>query len=55
MPKKILIVEDDTDMVELLCFNLKTVGYALGTAVDGIEAFKKGFFWNCLVIFHWLV
>ena len=41
MPKKILIVEDDTDMVELLRFNLKTQGYALGTATDGIEALKK--------------
>jgi CheY-like chemotaxis protein len=41
MPKRILIVEDDTDMVELLRFNLKTVGYALGTAADGIEALKK--------------
>jgi len=41
MPKKILVVEDDLDMVELLRFNLKTEGYALGTAADGIEALKK--------------
>ena len=38
MPKKILVVEDDLDMVELLRFNLKREGYALGTAADGIEA-----------------
>ncbi|MCX6925117.1 MAG: response regulator [Verrucomicrobia bacterium] len=41
MPKKILIVEDDIEMVELLRFNLKAEGYALGTAADGIEALKK--------------
>ncbi len=41
MPKKILVVEDDLDMVELLCFNLKKEGSALGTAIDGIEALKK--------------
>lgn len=41
MPKKILVVEDDPDMAELLRFNLKTEGYALGTATDGIEALKK--------------
>ena len=28
-------------MVELLRFNLKTAGYSLGTAADGIEALKK--------------
>jgi two-component system, OmpR family, alkaline phosphatase synthesis response regulator PhoP len=41
MPKKILVVEDDMDMVDLLRFNLKSEGYALGTATDGIEALKK--------------
>ncbi|MCX6922339.1 MAG: response regulator [Verrucomicrobia bacterium] len=41
MAKKILVVEDDLDMVELLRFNLKTEGYALGTAADGVEAVKK--------------
>ena len=41
MPKKILVVEDDIEMVELLCFKLKTEGYALGTATNGIEALKK--------------
>jgi DNA-binding response OmpR family regulator len=41
MPKKILVVEDDIDMVDLLRFNLKKEGFALGTAADGIEALKK--------------
>lgn len=41
MRKKILVVEDDNDIVELLCFNLKKAGFAIGTANDGIEALKK--------------
>ena len=41
MRKKILVVEDDTDLVELLAFNLKKAGFAIGTAVDGVEALKK--------------
>lgn len=41
MQKRILVVEDDADMRELLCFNLKRAGFLTGTAVDGIEALKK--------------
>lgn len=41
MQKKILVVEDDADLVELLRFNLKKAGFAVGTAGDGIEALKK--------------
>ncbi|MEY2467066.1 MAG: two-component system, OmpR family, phosphate regulon response regulator PhoB [Verrucomicrobiota bacterium] len=41
MRKKILVVDDDADIVELLCFNLKKAGFAIGTAVNGIEALKK--------------
>jgi DNA-binding response OmpR family regulator len=41
MRKKILVVDDDTDLVELLCFNLKKAGYSIGTAMDGVEALKK--------------
>lgn len=41
MRKKILVVEDDADLVELLRFNLKKAGFAVGTAFDGIEALKK--------------
>jgi DNA-binding response OmpR family regulator len=39
--KRILVVEDDQDLIELLCFNLKKAGFAIGTAVDGIEGLKK--------------
>jgi two-component system alkaline phosphatase synthesis response regulator PhoP len=41
MRKKILVVDDDADLVELLCFNLKKAGFAIGTACEGIEALKK--------------
>lgn len=41
MRKKILVVDDDADAVELLSFNLKKAGFAIGTAFDGIEALKK--------------
>src|SRR5215475_8550832 len=41
MRKKILVVEDDSELVELLSYQLKTAGFAIGTAVDGIEALKK--------------
>ncbi len=41
MPKKILVVEDDPELVELLRFNLKKAGFAVGTAADGIDALKK--------------
>ncbi len=41
MPKKILVVEDNADMMELLTFNLKKAGFAIGTAANGIEALKK--------------
>jgi len=41
MQKRILVVEDDSDMVELLRFNLKGAGFQVGTAKDGIEALKK--------------
>lgn len=41
MRKKILVVEDDLELVELLCFNLRKAGFSVGTANDGIEALKK--------------
>ena len=41
MRKKILVVEDDAEVVELVCFNLKRAGFATGTAKDGVEALKK--------------
>lgn len=41
MRKRILVVDDDPDQVQLLAFNLKRAGYAVGTAGDGVEALKK--------------
>lgn len=41
MRKKILVVDDDADIVELLSFNLKQAGFAIGTAFNGIEALRK--------------
>jgi DNA-binding response OmpR family regulator len=39
--KKILVVEDDPDLVELLSFNLRAAGFIVATAADGIDALKK--------------
>jgi DNA-binding response OmpR family regulator len=39
--KKILVVEDDPDLVELLSFNLKGCGFIVSTAADGVEGLKK--------------
>jgi len=41
MRKKILVVDDDPDLVGLLRFNFKKAGFAVGTAAHGIEALKK--------------
>jgi DNA-binding response OmpR family regulator len=41
MQKKILVVDDDVEMVDLLGFSLKQAGFAIGTAMNGIEALKK--------------
>ncbi|HWD93390.1 MAG TPA: response regulator [Verrucomicrobiae bacterium] len=41
MRKKILVVDDDPELVELVSFNLKQAGYAVGTAFNGVEALKK--------------
>jgi two-component system, OmpR family, alkaline phosphatase synthesis response regulator PhoP len=41
MRKKILVVDDDADLVEMVCFNLKKAGFAIGTAFNGVEALKK--------------
>jgi DNA-binding response OmpR family regulator len=39
--KKILLVEDDPDLVELLSFNLRGCGFNVSTANDGLDALKK--------------
>jgi|SRR5436190_10880962 len=41
MRKKILVVDDDADWVELISFNLKKAGFLIGTASNGIDALKK--------------
>ena len=41
MQKKILVVDDDAELVELIGFNLKQAGYAIGTASNGVDAIKK--------------
>jgi DNA-binding response OmpR family regulator len=40
MPKKILVVDDEPDAVDLVQFNLKGAGYEVVTAGDGAEALK---------------
>lgn len=40
-PGKILVVDDEPDIVEFISYNLKTKGYQIATASDGIEAVKK--------------
>jgi DNA-binding response OmpR family regulator len=41
MRKKILVVDDDAELVELISFNLKQAGYTVATASDGVDAIKK--------------
>ena len=38
---RILVVDDEPDIIELVEFNLKQAGYAVSTAADGAEALKK--------------
>lgn len=38
--RKVLVVDDDSDIVELLTYNLKKEGYEVMTAYDGKEAVK---------------
>jgi DNA-binding response OmpR family regulator len=41
MKARILIVDDEQDMVELLSFNLRRHGYEVVAAHDGLEALKR--------------
>jgi DNA-binding response OmpR family regulator len=38
LPKRILIVDDDTDILTLLKFQLRYTGWTISTATDGAEA-----------------
>jgi DNA-binding response OmpR family regulator len=41
MRRKILVVEDDPDQLEVICLSLKAAGFAIGTAVNGTDALVK--------------
>src|SRR5437763_3148368 len=41
MRRKILVVEDNTELLGLLRLNFKAAGFAIATASSGIEALKK--------------
>lgn len=41
MPKKVLIVDDEADLVETLKFRLEATGYAVASAGDGQEGLKR--------------
>ncbi len=41
MRKKILLVEDNTELLDLLRLSFKRAGFAVGTATNGIDAVRK--------------
>lgn len=41
LPSKILIVDDEPDIVEFISYSLKSKGYLIATARDGVEAIRK--------------
>jgi two-component system alkaline phosphatase synthesis response regulator PhoP len=41
LPGKILIVDDEPDIVEFISYNLRNKGYSIDTARDGVEAIRK--------------
>lgn len=41
LPGKILIVDDEPDIVEFISYSLKSKGYHIATAGDGVEAIRK--------------
>jgi two-component system, OmpR family, alkaline phosphatase synthesis response regulator PhoP len=41
MRKKLLVVEDNSDLLELLRLAFKEAGYSVATAANGLEALKK--------------
>jgi len=40
MRNRVLVVEDDQDLVELLDFNLRSAGFSTSTASNGVEALQ---------------
>lgn len=41
MRKKILVVDDNAELLELLALSIKSAGYAIATATDGLDALQK--------------
>jgi len=41
MRRKILVVEDDPDQLEVISLSLKAAGFAIGTAANGTDALVK--------------
>lgn len=41
LPVKILIVDDEPDIIEFIGYNLKSKGFVTSTAKDGVEALRK--------------
>lgn len=41
LPGKILIVDDEPDIVEFIAYNLRSKGYSIASARDGVEAIRK--------------
>jgi two-component system alkaline phosphatase synthesis response regulator PhoP len=41
LPEKILIVDDEPDIIEFINYNLKSKGYLTETANNGVEAIRK--------------
>ena len=46
MRKKLLLVEDNTELLELLRLGFKQAGFSVSTAVNGLEALKKARSWG---------
>lgn len=49
-PKKILIIEDEMSISDIIKFNLKKEGYAVDTAYDGQEGLNKALEGSCDLI-----
>lgn len=41
LPEKILIVDDEPDIIEFINYNLKSKGYLTDSAANGVEAIRK--------------
>ncbi len=51
-PIKILIADDEPDIVEIICFHLEKAGYIVASAKDGSEAIEKAkqFQPDCIIL-----